>query len=159
MQGDTPVAPVLVHDCEVEFSLTDVAPADGRLTTDVLPILQQLRPGLTHDSLRAVYDEGYGQGLRFLAAYLGGACVGVAGWRIVVNTSSRRKLYVDDLVTTSSHRSAGVGKALLAELERRAVEQQCTLLDLDSGVQRHDAHRFYFREAMRITSFHFAKPL
>lgn len=149
----------LVHDCQVDLSLTDVGPADERLTADLLSVLQELRPDLTEDSLRAVYGEGHAQGLRFLAAYLDRTCVGVAGWRIVVNTSSRRKLYVDDLVTTSSHRSAGVGKALLAELERRAVEQQCTLLDLDSGVQRHDAHRFYLREAMSITSFHFAKLL
>jgi hypothetical protein len=26
---------------------------------------------------------------------------------------------------------------------------------LDSGVQRQHAHRFYFREGMTITSFHF----
>ncbi|MBD0336919.1 MAG: GNAT family N-acetyltransferase, partial [Cyanobacteria bacterium Co-bin13] len=30
---------------------------------------------------------------------------------------------------------------------------------LDSGVHRAEAHRFYFREGLVITSFHFAKPL
>lgn len=139
--------------------LADVAPSDDRLTADLLPVLRELRPHLTDDALRSLYREGHGQGLRFLAAYLDGTCVGVAGWRIVVNTSAGRKLYVDDLVTASSHRSGGVGRALLAELERRAREQRCAVLDLDSGVQRHDAHRFYFREAMTISSFHFAKPL
>ena len=34
-----------------------------------------------------------------------------------------------------------------------------SLIDLDSGVQRHDAHRFYLRERMAITSHHFAKNL
>lgn len=143
----------------MNFSLTDVAPSDERLTADLLPVLQELRPGLTAEALRWVYAEGHGQGLRFLAAYLDATCVGVAGWRIVVNISSRKKLYVDDLVTASSHRSGGVGRALLSELERRAREQECTLLDLDSGVQRHDAHRFYFRENLSIRSFHFVKVL
>lgn len=52
-----------------------------------------------------------------------------------------------------------VGRALLADLERRAREAGCKALDLDSGVQRYDAHRFYLREQMSILSHHFAKLL
>ena len=37
--------------------------------------------------------------------------------------------------------------------------RRCTVIDLDSGVQRHDAHRFYFRERMHISSHHFTKAL
>jgi hypothetical protein len=33
------------------------------------------------------------------------------------------------------------------------------VLDLDSGVHRHDAHRFYLRERMLISAHHFTKPL
>ena len=70
-----------------------------------------------------------------------------------------RKLYVDDLVTSSASRSTGVGAALLAELEQRAVDAGCSALELDSGVQRWDAHRFYFRERFAITGHHFGKRL
>src|SRR5207253_3062281 len=47
-------------------------------------------------------------------------CLGVAGWRLIATTVARRKLYVDDLVTTASGRSQGVGGALLDELSERA---------------------------------------
>jgi GNAT superfamily N-acetyltransferase len=140
-------------------TLVDIDPADERLLADVLPVLRELRPHLTAEVLRSVYDEGVGQGLRFLAAYRSGACVGVAGWRLMATTSSGRKLYVDDLVTTSSARSTGVGAAMLAELAARARAAGCTQLELDSGVQRTDAHRFYFREHLSITAYHFARPL
>lgn len=86
-------------------------------------------------------------------------CLAIPGWRIVVNTSTLRKLYVDDLSTTSTARSTGVGGALLRELRIRAHSEGCHVLDLDSGVQRHDAHRFYLRERMEITSHHFAQRL
>ena len=142
-----------------DLLLVDIEPADPRLLTDVLPVLCELRPHLTAQSLTEVYERGSGQGLRFLAAYLAGTCVGVAGWRLVANTSAGLKLYVDDLVTSSLHRSTGVGAALLAELERRARGEGCSVLDLDSGVQRDGAHRFYFREGLSITSFHFAKVI
>jgi GNAT superfamily N-acetyltransferase len=125
----------------------------------VLPVLQELRPDLTAEQRRAVHAEGQPQGYRFLAALDGDRCLGVAGWRLVATVFAGRKLYVDDLVTAASSRSGGVGRALLAELERRARAAGCSVLDLDSGVQRHAAHRFYFRERMHVSSHHFTKRL
>ena len=81
------------------------------------------------------------------------------GWRVVVNTSDLRKLYVDDLVTTQSAQSSGVGKILLAELRLRAIAQGCFTLELDSGVKRYDAHRFSLRERMNIDAHHFTLEL
>ncbi|MGH8998078.1 MAG: GNAT family N-acetyltransferase [Acidimicrobiia bacterium] len=139
--------------------LADMDPGDPRLVTDVLPVLAELRPDLTPESFAAVYQEGYPQGLRFTAAYLDDRCVGVAGWRIVATTVALRKLYVDDLVTAESQRSRGVGQQLLVELSERARTAGCRLLDLDSGVLRAGAHRFYMREGMSISSFHFIRPI
>jgi GNAT superfamily N-acetyltransferase len=143
----------------VGYELVDLEPGDPRLLTDMLPVLRELRPHLDEASFTAVYAEGHPQGLRFLAAYDGHRCVGVAGWRVLALAFAIRKLYVDDLVTTSEGRSRGVGHALLTELEARARAAGCTVLDLDSGVHRHDAHRFYFREGMHISSHHFTKAL
>lgn len=121
----------------------------------MLPVLRELRPHLTEESFAEVYDNGYPQGLRFLAAYVADDCVGVAGWRILHTTALIKKLYVDDLVTKESERSRGVGAALLGELTTRAKSNGCMAIDLDSGVHRSDAHRFYMREGMKISSFHF----
>jgi GNAT superfamily N-acetyltransferase len=138
-----------------DYVLVDLEPGDARLNAEVLPVLAELRPHLTAESFDAVYREGWPQGLRFLAAYEDDRCVGVAGWRILASTFTIRKLYVDDLVTTADTRSGGVGQALLTELRRRANAAGCTKLDLDSGVQRGRAHRFYFREGLTITAHHF----
>ncbi|MFD4246950.1 GNAT family N-acetyltransferase [Streptomyces sp. NPDC058525] len=142
------------------MKIIDLEPGDARLTEDLLPVLLELRPHLTEDLFRSILAEGQSQGLRFTAAYdEGGACVGAAGWRIVANTYLVRKLYVDDLVTAATARSTGVGRALLAHLEEHARAAACTTLTLDSGTQRTDAHRFYFRERMAVTAFNFEKPL
>lgn len=141
------------------MDIIDLEPGDPRLGTEVLPVLRELRPHLTEELFHDVYAEGHGQGLRFTAAYADGRCAGVAGWRIVVNTSNLRMLYVDDLVVSDVTRSAGVGHELLAHLEGRARQAGCEWLDLDSGTHRTDAHRFYLRERMDIVAFHFAKRL
>lgn len=142
--------------------LIDLEPGDPRIRADVLPVLRELRPHLTAESFAAVYQHGHPQGLRFIAAYDTTThgqthCVGVAGWRIVDTTAVIRKLYIDDLVTTHDQRSHGVGQALLHELTERAHAAGCHVIDLDSGVQRTGAHRFYMREGFAITSFHFAR--
>ncbi len=139
--------------------LADLGLDDPRWA-QALPVLQELRPHLDDAARRSVQAEGQGQGYRFTAAFdEDGACLGVAGWRLVATAVAGRKLYVDDLVTASSARSAGVGSALLTHLEQRGRDTGCSVLDLDSGVQRHDAHRFYLRERMHISSHHFTKPL
>ena len=139
--------------------LEDLEPGDARLDHDVLPVLRELRPHLTAASFAAVYEEAYPQGLRYLAAFDGDRCVGVAGWRVVATTAAIRKLYVDDLVTLASERSRGVGALLVAELLDRARVTGCQILDLDSGVERGDAHRFYMREGLQIRSFHFVREV
>jgi GNAT superfamily N-acetyltransferase len=141
------------------MTLVDLEPGDPRLETEVLPVLRELRPHLTAESFTSVYEQGYPQGLRFTVAYDGDQCVGVAGWRIVATTAYLRKLYVDDLVTTEQARSQGVGRALLGALLEKARAADCQVLDLDSGVQRRDAHRFYMREGLTISSFHFLRSL
>jgi hypothetical protein len=64
-------------------------------------VLGEPRPHLTEESLTGIYAEGYPQGLRFTGAYIDGACLGVAGWRIVATTFCGRKLTIDD--SHSSH--------------------------------------------------------
>jgi GNAT superfamily N-acetyltransferase len=67
-----------------------------------------------------------------------------------------RILSVDDLVTDETMRSKGLGKALLDWLTREARSLGCGQLHLDSGLHRLDAHRFYERESLTKTAFHFA---
>jgi len=85
--------------------------------------------------------------------------VAVAGYRVQTTLFMGRNLYVDDLVTSESSRSKGHGKTLIDWLRELASESGCTHLHLDSGTQRHRAHRFYLRQGMDIASFHFSEKL
>jgi GNAT superfamily N-acetyltransferase len=83
----------------------------------------------------------------------------VAGYRYYDKLFSGRNLYVDDLVTDASRRSRGHGAALLQWLADEAKRHGCVQLELDSGVQRFEAHRFYFRERMHVSAYHFVVGL
>ncbi|HEX4018311.1 MAG TPA: GNAT family N-acetyltransferase [Frankiaceae bacterium] len=135
-------------------TIVDIDPDHPRLP-EMYEVLRHLRTELTLPQLHEIYAEGFPQGLRFTAVDDDGRLVAAAGWRLVACTTVGRRLYIDDLVTDPNVRSAGHGRLLLGELEKRARAAGCRILDLDSGVHRSDAHRFYFRERMSITSYHF----
>jgi GNAT superfamily N-acetyltransferase len=68
-------------------------------------------------------------------------------------------LYVDDLVAAEDAYSEGHGKRMFDWLVGVAREEGCGTLQLDSGVTRHEAHRFYMREKVSISSYRFSKPV
>ena len=120
-------------------------------------VMRELRPQFTErkkfvEQVRRQQRDGYL--LAFVEA--GGEVRAVAGYRFLESLYSGRFLYVDDLVTRESDRSAGYGGKLLDWLVQAARENKCDNLELDSGVQRFDAHRFYFAKRMKIASYHFS---
>ncbi len=123
------------------------------------PVMRQLRPHLSEDEYLGLVNCMQRSGYRLATAAENGEVRCAAGFRIVEFLAWGRFLYVDDFVTTEDARSQGQGKRMLDWLASLAREEGCGQLQLDSGVQRHDAHRFYFREGMKISSYHFSKVL
>jgi len=125
------------------------------------------RAEAVHRQLRTTLPAAYAEtmkrvfagGARMCVAVEGEDVAGVAVYRVYENTFQGRQLYVDDLVTNERQRSSGVGRALLSYLERKARAASLENLALDSGTQRQQAHKFYFREGMVVTAFHFGKRL
>lgn len=119
-------------------------------------VMRELRTHLAdqEDFVRRVarqQQEGYQ--LAFLE--WDGEIRAVAGYRFLESLFSGKNLYVDDLVTRDADRSRGYGGQLLDWLIAQARANNCETLELDSGVQRFDAHRFYFAKRMSISSYHF----
>jgi GNAT superfamily N-acetyltransferase len=117
-------------------------------------VMQQLRPHLQAERYVAQVQTLMSEGYRLLAVE-SDVLLAVAGYRCGTSLAFGKFLYVDDLVTDEGRRSAGAGKLLLDRLKEIAREQDCRELHLDSGVQRHAAHRFYLRERFDISCYHF----
>lgn len=70
-----------------------------------------------------------------------------------------RRAWIEDLVVDSKVRSQGVGAALLDAATEWARERGCSHMELDSGLARVDAHRFYERYGMPKSGFVFGKDV
>jgi GNAT superfamily N-acetyltransferase len=111
--------------------------------------------------VRLVDEVQRAQGYRLVGAFEDGRCLAVAGFREMNTLAWGHVVYVDDLSSHPDGRRRGLGRALLEWCAEEARRLGCAQLHLDSGVEadRLDAHRLYLNTGMRITSFHFAKPL
>lgn len=147
----------------IPIRLIDICDANGVIIEHRWLALAEPTHRLLRPNLPLQYVERLGRifslGARMTVAVHNEQVVGVAVWRYFDNTHNGIKFYVDDLVTAETSRSQGIGKALIACMEEKARQAGAIDLVLDSGVQRHSAHRFYFREGFSIVAHNFSKAL
>ncbi len=124
------------------------------------PAIRELRPHLLESQFvsqiqRQMKNHGY------VLVYITSQdhVVAAAGYRVAEFLAWGRIFYVDDLITMSASRNLGYGGALFDWLLIKAKKLYCNQFHLDSGVQRHDAHRLYLSRKLQISSHHFSKEM
>lgn len=138
------------REIEIRRAVTD---ADVLAT---FPVMVELRQHLVEaDYVAAIRTLEQRHGYELISLAADGEVTAAAGCRFGASLAWGPHLYVDDLVTSARRRSRGHGHLLMAWLIEHARARGCRELHLDSGVQRHAAHRFYLRERMDIACFHF----
>ncbi len=129
--------------------------AEPALLANAEPVHRQLRPHLADDYaaiMAGIFADG---GEMIVAVDSAGAVLGLAVYRCFRNTFSGIRFYVDDLVVDAARRSTGVGNTLISWLQQEASRRGAKGLELESGTQRTQAHKFYFREGFVINAFSF----
>lgn len=69
------------------------------------------------------------------------------------------EVWVPDLIVTESARRHGIGQALLEEIEQRALDRGCHMMQLESAYFRAEAHHMYRQFKMRDLGKVFYKAL
>ena len=145
------------------IEVVPVTDAQGVVTNAALlsaaeAVHRQLRPQLPPDYVERM-KQIFAGGAEMAVALIEGRVAGITVYRVLEKTMSGRELHCDDLITDENLRSGGVGNALIAYLQGIVAARTCDTFTLNSGTQREKAHRFYFREGMTITAFHFSKKV
>jgi GNAT superfamily N-acetyltransferase len=126
---------------------------------ECFPVLIQLRPHLQSSDFLAQVQRQQQNGYQLAFLVHKDQVFGVTGFSILESLAWGKYMYIYDLVVREDVRSQGCGQELLNWLIDYAKLHDCQQLHLDSGVQRHDAHRFYLQQRMHISSHHFLLKL
>jgi len=107
------------------------------------------------DLIMEMIDEGYQ--LAFIEE--DGKAVSAIGFRYLQFLHNGKHFYIDDLSTLPAYRGKGYAGKLLDYVAQLAEGRGFDVITLDSGYQRHDAHRLYLNKGFIITSYHFSKKI
>lgn len=86
----------------------------------------------------------------------GDVMVAAAGFRVMHTMAWGKILYLDDLVALGTRQGQGLGTTLLKWLQQEARDRHCAAVHLDTGYQRHAAHRSYLRNGFQLNCHHLA---
>jgi GNAT superfamily N-acetyltransferase len=105
-------------------------------------------------------DRMLAEGDRLVVAEAGGAVVGLAALHVspsLEHDAPAGKLAA--LIVDEAQRGAGVGRALVGEMEAEARRRGCGVLFLTTAEGRAGAHAFYERLGLERTGRRYAKTL
>ena len=124
-----------------------------------LSVLNELYPSLTavayETELTDMLKHNYGQ----VGVFDGEDCIGISGFWLGNKLWCGKYLELDNIVVSNKHRSRGVGKLLFDFLNQKAIEENCTMLSLDSYTTNYKAHKMFYNEGFAPRGFHFIKIL
>jgi len=124
------------------------------------PIMKELRPHLSSSDYHAIYQAAKNEGDYKIAAIEdGGQILALMGYRILHDYVRGKHVYVDDLVSTESARSKGLGAELLRFAESIARQNDCKVLRLCTGVENVRGVEFYERNGWTKRAYAFTRKL
>ncbi|MDX2095668.1 MAG: GNAT family N-acetyltransferase [Alphaproteobacteria bacterium] len=124
---------------------------------DIFPLIHLHNATVTRPVFTARLADMLPFGYRVVAAFDGARMVGISGFWVHSRFWCGRHLDIDNFFVHPDYRARGIGRRLVAWLEKRALAEQCQLMVLDAYADSFLAHRFYHRQGFVATGTHFTK--
>lgn len=118
-----------------------------------------LRPHLVKEEFVSIVKEMFTQGYQLAYIEENGKAASAIGFRYQQYLFNGKHFYIDDLVSLPETRGKGYAGKLLDYVVDLAKEKGYKYVTLDSGHQRHTAHRLYLNKGYSINAHHFVKSL
>jgi GNAT superfamily N-acetyltransferase len=126
--------------------------------------LRELRPDAAALATPAARDHWIdevqrAEGYRIAGSFIDGTAdaVAVIGFRHQHSLLAGHYCYVEDVIALPEARQDGHAQALMEWVVNDARDAGCARVELNSGVARHAAHRFYMNARFSIAAFHFTR--
>ena len=124
-----------------------------------ISVLHAIYPSLTVEEYDRELDQMLSHNYGQVAVFDNEICIGLSGFWIGTKLWCGKYLELDNIVVLEKYRSKGVGKLLFDFLHKKAVENDCTMLSLDSYTHNFKAHKFFYNQGFSPKGFHFINIL
>lgn len=149
------------HDADIEQS-GRMTIREARSDADyyaAFPIILQLFPHLDMQTYARRVFVARATGYRMFVAEIGEDAVGVIGIMHNHNIHDGFVTYIEHVVVDEEHRGQGYGAQLIQFAERRAQEEGCRLIELDTDLGAEQAERLYAKNGYKRSGSYWYKNI
>ena len=123
------------------------------------PLIKEMYPNITQEEYSDELDLMIPNNYKQVIVFQENEMLGISGYWVGNKLWCGKYLELDNVFTSSKHRSKGVGDLIFQHLENKAKELNCTMLALDSYTDNFKAHKFFYDKGYIPRGFHFINVL
>ena len=126
----------------------------------VIPLMQKFSKQKFSDAvLKERFSEMVTQNYECAGVYDENKLIGICGMWFCTRHYSGRSIEVDQVYIDDAYRGKGLGKQFFEWIYKYVKQKGCEAIELNTYVQNHPSHKFYYNEGFKILGYHFVKKL
>lgn len=126
----------------------------------VVPLVLKLNNfSVSEDLLKQRFSDMITQNYECAGVYDGETLIGVTGLWFCTRHYAGKSVEVDHVFIEDEYRGQGIGKDFFKWIYNYAKLKGCETAELNTYVNNHASHKFYYNEGFKILGYHFFKKL
>lgn len=126
----------------------------------IIPLMQMLTENKFSDGvLKVRFREMVSQNYECAGIYDGELLIGITGMWFCTRHYSGRSVEIDHVYIDDAYRSKGLGSQFLEWIYEYTRQKGYESIELNTYVQNHPSHKFYYNQGFKILGYHFVKKL
>lgn len=123
----------------------------------IMPLLTQVNKKTPIEVLEKRLKEMVSQNYKCLGIYDGEKLIGICGLWFMTRHYCGRSMEPDHVMIDPAYQNKGIGKQLFEWLFKYADENGIEATELNTYVNNHGSHKFYFNLGYIIKGYHFVR--
>lgn len=133
---------------------------DNRDILKVVPLVEKLNENrISIEILKQRFSEMVNQNYECAGVYDGENLIGVTGLWSCTRHYSGRSIEIDHVYLEESYRNSGIGKRFMQWILNYVTQKGFEAVELNTYVQNHPSHKFYYNQGFNILGYHFVKKM
>ena len=126
----------------------------------IVPLVFDLNQGKVDKSvLSSRFNEMKNQNYECAVVINNKEIVGVTGLWFCTRHYSGKSVEIDHVYIKPDHRNKGLGKQFMTWIHTYCKKKGFESIELNTYVQNHPSHKFYYNEGFKILGYHFLKKI
>ncbi|MDW5290437.1 GNAT family N-acetyltransferase [Formosa sp. PL04] len=128
--------------------------------SEIIPLMQKFTQNKHSDELLFErFSEMFEQNYECIGVFDMDILIGICGLWFSTRHYVGKSVEIDHVFIDDTYRSKGVGKQFFTWIYDYAKSKGCEAAELNTYVQNHPSHKFYYNEGFNILGYHFLKKM